>query len=366
MPMNPLPRGLLDLLTMRISAFRCAARLTLPRLCIAFLLMIAARSSASAASTTPGRLLVANKGDHTLSVIDPESGKTLALIQENGVTGHEVAASLDGTRAYVPIYGSGGVGGRGTDGTLLRVIDIARGEIVGTVDFGKGVRPHCVKVGPKTGRLYVTTELLEAISVVDPVSLKVIGTIPTGRAESHMLTLSPDEKRGYVVNVGSGTVSILDLENRKLIAVVPVSSDCQRIDLSIDGHWVFTADQTRPRIAVVDTAKHAVADWIVLPSTGFAVTAMPDGKSLIVVLSHANQIAIVDLATRKVVKTLDLPRAPQEALVRPDGAAVYVSCDSAQQVAEVDPQTWTVRRLLRAGPVADGLAWAPGSQLTVK
>jgi VCBS repeat-containing protein len=332
--------------------------LTIRRLCIAFLLMMAARPSASAAPSSSGRLLVANKGDHTLSVIDPETGKTLASVAENGVTGHEVAASLDGTRAYVPIYGSGGVGGSGTNGSLLRVIDIARGEIVGTVDFGKGVRPHCVQVGPKTGRIYVTTELLQAITVIDPVSLKVIGTIPTGRPESHMLALSQDEKRGYVVNVGSGTISILDLEKRELVAVVPVSSDCQRIALSTDGRWVFTADQTQPRIAVVDTEKQKVADWIALPSTGFGTTTTPDGKWLIVTLAHANQLAIIDLATRKVVHTLDLPRSPQESVARPDGGAVYVSCDSARQVAEIDPQTWTVKRLFQAGPVADGLAWA--------
>ncbi|HEY9155133.1 MAG TPA: VCBS domain-containing protein, partial [Opitutaceae bacterium] len=262
------------------------------------------------------------------------------------------------TRAYVPIYGSGGVGGKGTDGSLLRVIDIAGGEIVGTVDFGKGVRPHCVQVGSKTGRLYVTTELLEAISVIDPVSLKVIGTIPTGRPESHMIAISADEKRGYVVNVGSGTVSILDLEKRELVAVVPVSGECQRIALSTDGRWVFTADQTQPRIAIVDTEQQKVAGWIALPSTGFGTTTSPDGKWLIVTLAHANKLAIVDLAARKVVNTIDLPRSPQESVVRPDGGAVYVSCDSARQVAEIDPHTWTVRRLIQAGPVADGLAWA--------
>lgn len=358
--MNALPLVSLRAAWKNVS-FRRVARLTLRPLCIAFLLMMAARVSASAApaAASSGRLLVANKGDHTLSVIDPVSGKTLASVAEGGVTGHEVAASLDGTRAYVPIYGSGGVGGPGTDGSILRVIDIARGEIVGTVDFGKGVRPHCVKVGPKTGRLYVTTELLEAITVIDPVSLKIIGAIPTGRPESHMLALSSDERRGYVVNVGSGSISMLDLESRKLLGVVPVSPDCQRIALSTDDRWVFTADQTKPRIAVVDTEKQTVADWIALPAVGFAATTMPDGKTLIVVLSHTNQLAIVDLATRKVAHTLDLPRAPQEAVVRPDGGAVYVSCDSTRQVAEIDPQTWTVRRLIPAGPVADGLAWAP-------
>ncbi len=366
--MNLLPRGATFRAACNFSYFHRSGRLTAQCLCIASLLMMAARSSAGAdpIQNRAGLLLVANKGDHTLSIIDPTSGQQLAAVPENGITGHEVDASLDGARAYVPIYGSGGVGGPGTNGTLLRVVDLAKAEIVGTVDFGQGVRPHCVKVGPKSGRLYVTTELLEAISVVDPTTLTVIGTIPTGRPESHMLALAKDERHGYVVNVGSGTISALDLENRTLIKVIPVSSDCQRIALSADDKFVFTADQTQPRIAVVDTEKLAVVDWIALPSTGFATTTTPDGKWLIVALSRANKIAIVDLATRKVAHTLDLPRSPQETLVRPDGDAVYVSCDAARQVAEIDPQTWKVRRLLSAGAVADGLAWAPAPQLTVK
>ena len=50
-----------------------------------------------------GLLLVANKGDHTLGIIDPEAGRQIAAVPESGVTGHEVAASPDGKFAYVPI-----------------------------------------------------------------------------------------------------------------------------------------------------------------------------------------------------------------------------------------------------------------------
>src|SRR5260370_42428589 len=51
-----------------------------------------------------GLLLVCNKGDHTLGIIDPVAGRQIATIAEDGVTGHEVIASPDGKRAYVPIY----------------------------------------------------------------------------------------------------------------------------------------------------------------------------------------------------------------------------------------------------------------------
>src|SRR5579872_2567204 len=134
-----------------------------------------------------GLLLVDNKGEKTLGIIDPESGRQIAVVEEDGETGHEVAASPDGKRAFVPIYGNSGVGHPGTDGRLLRVIDLQSRKIIGTVDFGKGVRPHCAGIGPKNHLLYVTTELENSIAVIDPESLKIVGSVPTGQEQSHML-----------------------------------------------------------------------------------------------------------------------------------------------------------------------------------
>ncbi len=303
-------------------------------------------------------LLVANKGDQTLSVIDPASGKTVATVAENGVTGHEVAASRDGRQAYVPIYGSGGVGGHGTNGQLLRVIDLSRGAIVGTVDFGHGVRPHCVMVGPKSGLIFVTAELDQAVAIVDPQALKIVGSIPTQQAESHMLAITRDETRGYTANVAPGTVSVLDLNARKTIAVISVAPSIQRISLSADDRYVFTADQSRPRLAVIDTATNRLSRWIDLPAIGFGTATTPDGKWLVAALSGKNQIAVVELSTWKTVKTIAVPPAPQEIVIRPDGAEVFVSCDASRKVVVIDPATWTVKREIEAGPVADGLAWA--------
>ena len=48
-------------------------------------------------------------------------------------------------------------------------------------------------------------------------------TIPTGQPESHMLAITKDGKRGYVANVGPGTVSVLDLEAKKVVTIIPVA-----------------------------------------------------------------------------------------------------------------------------------------------
>jgi YVTN family beta-propeller protein len=317
--------------------------------------------AAQAADPSAGLLLVANKGDGTLSLVDSVTEKQVAVVKEDGITGHEVAVSPDGKRAFVPIYSSAGVGQKGTDGQLIRVIDLGTRSIVATIDFGKGMRPHRPVFGPKDGLLYVTTELNQSVSIIDPATLAIIGSIPTGEAESHMLAISGDGRRGYTANVRSGTVSVLDLQSRTLVATVPVAPRVQRISISADGKWAFTADETAARIAVIDTSTNSVSASIPLPGVAFGTTPTPDGKWLLITLPALRMVAVADLSTMRVVKTLEVPKAPQEILVRPDGAVAYVSCDAAAQVAVIDLAHWKVENLISVGPVDDGLAWAPGS-----
>ncbi len=305
-------------------------------------------------------LLVANQGDRTLSVIDPRAGKQIGVVQENIPDGwvHELAASPDGRTAYAPVYGNSGVGKPGTDGRNLLVIDVATRKVIGNVDFGHGVRPHCAVYDPASGLLYVTTELDQSVAAIDPHTLKIIGAIPTKQAESHMLAISHDGKRGYTANVGPGTVSVLDMIARKTIAVIPISANTQRISISNDDRLVFTADQTKPQLAVIDTSTNKVANWIALPATGYGTAATKDGHWLLVALPSAHKVGVVDLSTLKLTRTIDVCRSPQEILARPDDKVAYVSCSGSHQVAAIDLPQWKVEQFIESGDGADGLARA--------
>lgn len=324
------------------------------------LALLGLASLTSAALAQQPRLLVAQKGLHSLAIVDPSVGIVLASVPESGVTGHEVAASPDGRMAYVPIYGDSGVGQPGTNGSTLDAIEIATEKVVGHVDFGHGVRPHCPVFGPKDGLLYVTTELDKTVSILDPATLKIIGSIPTGQPESHMLALSHDGRLGYTANVGPGTVSVLDMQARKLLKVIPVSGHTQRISVSMDDKWVFTADQTQPRIAVIDTATDTVAKWVPLEGTGYGSAPTPDGRWLLMVIPSRNAVAVVDLKTMTVARTIEVGKSPQEVLIRPDGKLAFVSCEASHQVAEIDLRSWQTRRYFSTGLGTDGLAWARG------
>jgi hypothetical protein len=313
---------------------------------------------ASAACAQSGRLLVAQKGERSLGVVDPVTGMLTVSIPENGITGHEVASSPDGRLAYVPIYGDSGVGRPGSNGQNLAIIDVQAKSLVGSVDFKHGVRPHDPVVGPKSGLLYVTTELDRTVTIIDPKTLKIVGAIPTGQAESHMLVLSHDGKLGYTANVGPGTVSVLDMAARKTLKIIPISAMTQRISISMDDKWVFTADQTKPQMAVIDTSTNQVKSWIPLDGMGYGSAATLDGHWLLMTMPSVNKVAVIDLTTMKVARQVETPPDPEEVLVRPDGKVAYVSCPNSGKVAEIDIAGWTMTRSFDTGKGSDGLAWA--------
>lgn len=347
-------------------------------------------------AVTKAVLLVVNQGDKNVSVVDPVSAREIATISQELTTvhGHEVAASPDGRFAYIPVYGSGVVGGPGIDGREMLVMDIAARKISGKVYFGSGVRPHCVVYDPVSGLLYVTAELANAVTIVDPKTLKVVGSIPTTQPESHMLAISHDGRRGYTANVSPGSVSVLDMAARKTLTVIPISATTQRISISNDDTMVFTSDQTKPQLAVIDTATNKIKAWVALPASGYGTASTRDGRWLLVAIGgyvmsggrmpkagdappHGS-LVVVDLQTLKVARTISVPGAAQEILVSPDGKVAYVSCmethvgaaaagtdrvvqKQAGQVAVIDLAEWKVQTLIDVGAGADGLAWASGS-----
>jgi DNA-binding beta-propeller fold protein YncE len=305
-----------------------------------------------------GQLLVAQKGEMSLAIVDPMAGTVIASVPEGGITGHEVAGSPDGRLAVVPIYGNSGVGKPGTDGRNIVVIDLAAHKVVGNIQFDHGVRPHCPVFGPKDGMLYVTTELEHSVTIIDPKTLKIMGSIPTGQAESHMFTIAHDGLRGYTANVGPGTVSVLDMKARRTLAIIPVSGNTQRIAISNDDRWVFTADQTKPQMAVIDTATNKVKTWIPLDGLGYGAALSKDGRWLLMPIPAKNLVDVVDLKTMKVAHTVAVGASPQEVLTRPGGKFAYVSCIGANQVDEINLATWKVTRHIATGKGTDGLGWA--------
>lgn len=300
-----------------------------------------------------GFLFVANQGDHTALVVNLDTRKVVSKIGVD-INGHEVAVAPNHHLGYVPIYGNSGVGKPGTDGSTIHVIDLRDGRDINVINLGKPVRPHCAKFGPD-GMLYVSAELANAIYVVDPAIGKVVREIPTGAAESHMFVLSPDGKRAYTANVAAGSVSVVDLQKRSLITVVPVAKTVQRISISPDGKYVFTHDQGAPRIAVIDTSTNKLARWIDLPATVYSSTPTPDG--LLLANAPSGKLFVIDLSSEKVTGEYPIPAALGEIAVDASSQRAYITCPQKGTIEILDIRGGGMESPIVLTPGVDGIAW---------
>jgi YVTN family beta-propeller protein len=304
-----------------------------------------------------GLLAVVNQSDHAVVLVDPVAGKTLASVSV-GVNGHEIAISPDGKTAYVPIYSNVGVEAAGTAGHEIDVIDVKSWHKTGSIELGRGLRPHKDVFG-RDGLLYCTGELAKAVEIVDVQKQVIVGEVPTGAIQSHIVALSPDGKRAYTANVDAGSVSVLDLEQRKLVTVIPLTKRVQRMAVSNDDRWAFTADYDQPRVAVIDTKTNALSRWVAVGGIPYATQPTGDGKSLLVDVNTPDgngAIELVDLATWKVVKSLPVKGLQRGAFLLHGGLA-YLTVPPTGKIEVFDPTTMALVREISLRPGVDGIAW---------
>ncbi|RXH56170.1 hypothetical protein GRAN_3027 [Granulicella sibirica] len=128
-------------------------------------------------------------------LIDPRAKKVIGQVAVPGWP-HEVVFSQDGKTAYVPSYSDAIVGMPGMDGQTIDLVDMQTQKVTQTWDLGRPLRPHMPLLGAGN-TLLVSTELAQAISVIDLKDGKITGQIPTEARESHVLVQTPDGRKIY-------------------------------------------------------------------------------------------------------------------------------------------------------------------------
>ena len=88
--------------------------------------------------------------------------------------------------------------------------------------------------------------------------------------------------------------------------MIPVSGNTQRIAISNDDRWVFTADQTAPRMAVIDTATDKVANWVKIDGLGYGARPRGTGAGCWWRCPTQNKVDVIDLKTMTLARAVDV------------------------------------------------------------
>lgn len=244
-------------------------------------------------------LAVVNKKDQTVSIVDLNNSDN-SWVATVGYQPHEVVSAHHGKSVFVANYGNQHVRSRSLEnipGNTVSVINTAT-RLVKTLDLGGShpCSPHGMAASGDGDRIYVTCEARQEVVVIDAVSEQVSHAISTNQAGSHMVVVASDEKRAYVANFWHGTVTALDLQNRKILAQIPTGNGTEGIGLSPDGKFLYVTSVITNQLMKIDTATLEIVgrNYVGENTSPIRVLVTPDGQNLVVNVAGRGEVHTFD------------------------------------------------------------------------
>ena len=319
---------------------------------VCFGLALAGR--APTAQRGSARLLVLNKEDANLAIVDPVSGNVLGRVPV-GQGPHELVTSTDGRLAFASNYGTGPAPGR-----TISMIDIAAQKELRRIDVSPLSRPHGLAFA--NGKLYFTAEADKKIATYNPATDTIDWQFETVQVTTHMVLPSKDARLIFTSNIGGDSVSAIQQgpEGGWMQTVIPVGKGPEGIDLSPDGREVWSAHSRDGGVSIIDvTSKKVVQTINIGTKRSNRIKLTPDAKFALISDLDAGELVVLDAPARKEIKRIPLGKMPEGILMPAIGGVAYVAVNGDNFIAVVDLKTWQVTKKISTGAGPDGMAWIP-------
>jgi YVTN family beta-propeller protein len=301
-------------------------------------------------------LVVLNKAESELAIVDPGTLKVVAKVK-TGPIPHEVAVSADGKIAVTTNYGAE------RNGTTLSVIDLDAQKEIQRVELKDLVGPHGIAYF--RGKFYFTAEGSRMIGRYDAAANRVDWTRASGQEGTHMLVPTADGKAFYTANIRSNSVSEIVFDSQgegSTITNIPVGKGPEGIDISPDGKEVWAANSGDGTVSVIDTATKKVVTTIAVGTKrSNRLKFAPDGTFVLISDLDGGDVLVVAAAMRRVLVHIERGKEGRSAegiLMQPDGKRAFVALSADDKVAVVDLKKLEVTKTFETGKEPDGMAWA--------
>jgi YVTN family beta-propeller protein len=318
-------------------------------------------SVALAGAASAQTLIVLNKSDHEAALVNPATFEVTARLA-TGKGPHEVAVSADGRMAYVSNYGSYGVFRPGEQrqqpGETITVLDLKARKVAATWTLGDFKRPHGIVVSRDGKRLWVTVEENKAVLEIDTSSGKIAKSWKTEQETSHMVVPTRDEKKLYVSNIRSGSVTVIRRATDAVKTIV-TAAGTEGIAIAPDGKEVWVTNRGANTISVIDVATDTMKETF--ESGGkmpIRVKFTPDGKEVLVSNAQSNMVSVFNAKSRALVAKIEVGVVPVGIQMTPDGKRAFVANTNANKISVIDIAARKVASTFETGTEPDGMAWA--------
>lgn len=225
--------------------------------------------------------------------------------------------------------------------------------------------PGAPPVGP-ADRVYTADQSSNTVTVVDPSSRTVLGTIPLGEQRLggvlgpqylqdvgvHGLGFSRDGKYLDVVSVTTNTVTVLRTLDNTVVSKTAVGRASHEGFFAPDGKTVWVADRALARVDIVDALHGGIVGQVATADGPSKVLFSPDGRYAYVNHIRSATVDVVKVSSQKVVQRVGglADVFSSDMALSPEGTELWVAHKKVGKVSVVDLQAGRVTSVLQTGP----------------
>lgn len=274
-------------------------------------------------ATPDGRFLIAGSNEQR------EQG-TEAIAKPDGVSAEDHAAhhpTSDGpaTPMIEP----------GDEISTVSIIRTSDNSIIRRIDVPGSV--HHVSVSPD-GRYAALTHVVNGgISVIDLNNYEIAAILPTGDLPNYAV-FSPDSSRLYVSNAGNDTISIINTKRWIVERNIVVGSGPEHIALSGDGATLFVSNVGDGTISFVSLSDASVKNTISVGEIPHGLDVSDDDKTLFVAVRGENSLVSINVEAGT-SNNVELGPEPYHLTNIVGSGKIYVSSAEAPTVWIIDQKT---------------------------
>lgn len=278
------------------------------------------------------RLLVLNRDDDCVSVVDPETGETLTEI-ETDFDPRTIETSPDGAKSYVTC----------SQGNALNIIDNETLSVTRRVEHELFDGPRGLVVRERANELWVVSRYNSQVFVFDIESDRLIDVIPTHQSQSNSLSLNSDESTAYVTNSSGNTLTIIDCDERRITVDVPVGDGPEGVAVNPETDNVYVTIQNESRLTIHDPNRHDAIYTTSLGESPMGIVFSPDASLALVPNRMSNDVSVIKTRFHRCgegrpweIERIPVGIWPGRIVFTADGSVAYVTNNKTNDISVLD------------------------------
>lgn len=245
-------------------------------------------------------------------------------------------------------------------GNKVNVIDLETEQPVGSVDSLKGI--HGIAIDNKANRGFISDGRANAVVAFDLKTLQTIATIPVTAEGPDCIIYDPYSDRVYSFNGESNNSSVVDPNTLKQVGTIALGGGPEFAQSDLHGR-IYNNLEDKNSIDVIDVRSlKVIANYPIAPGSG------PTGLALDLKNNRAfsgcrqnKGMEVIDMGTGKVVNTLPIGAGVDAVAFDPETKLVFCSCGdgTVTVIKQLSADSYSVIQTLKTQNHARTMALDP-------